>query len=299
MLELPPGLHGAFARSRLRAELGRTDLAAAIAEGRLVPFGRKVLLDRTRMSDFRCRCAAVLMALGPDAILCGHTAALLQGCGIADSAEIHALVGYHRQVRCRAGMVVHHGWYERSGVRRVEGLRVLVLEAAIAELLCWAPRNIALGCADQALARQSVRERASFHGEIAARIAERADSRGKRRAEVLLGLATGLPESALESSLLLRVFDAGFPVPQPQHSIYAMDGREVWRLDFAWPDLKIALEYDGYEAHERRAAADAARDEDLRRRGWLVIRATAADLREPMRLFDRLRAAFASRGVKV
>jgi very-short-patch-repair endonuclease len=88
-------------------------------------------------------------------------------------------------------------------------------------------------------------------------------------------------------------------VPQPQHSIRALDGKEIWRLDFAWPDLKIALEYDGYEAHERRAVQDAARDEDLRRRGWVVIRATATDMREPTLLLGRLRAAFAKRGVNV
>lgn len=299
MLELPAGTHGAFARSQLRAELGRHHLAAAVAEGRLVPFGRKVLLDRSRMGDLRCRCAAVLMLLGPGAVLCGHTSALLHGCTAADDSTVHALVGYYRQFRPRLGTTVHCGVYEEADVRRIDGLRVLALEVAIAELLCRAPRHIALGCADQALGRLPRPERPTFHGEIAARIAERADSRGRRRAEVLLGLATGLPESALESSLLLRLFDAGFPLPYPQFSIQAVDGREVWRLDFAWPDQRIALEYDGYEAHERRAVADAARDEDLRRRGWLVIRATATDMREPTLLFGKLRAAFASRGVKV
>jgi very-short-patch-repair endonuclease len=56
-------------------------------------------------------------------------------------------------------------------------------------------------------------------------------------------------------------------------------------LDFAWPRLRIALEYDGYEAHENRRAEDAVRDADLKRRGWKVIRADASDLRDPTRLF--------------
>jgi hypothetical protein len=39
-----------------------------------------------------------------------------------------------------------------------------------------------------------------------------------------------------------------------------------------------------------------SRDEDLRRRGWIVIHARAADLADSSRLFAELRAAFARRG---
>jgi very-short-patch-repair endonuclease len=50
-------------------------------------------------------------------------------------------------------------------------------------------------------------------------------------------------------------------------------------VDLGWPDLEIALEYDG--AHHRMTRA--AFDKDIRRmdalleQGWLVIRITAAD----------------------
>lgn len=299
MLELPPGLHGAFDRQQLLGVLGRAGVAAAVREGRLVPHGRQVLLDRRCLADFRCRCAAALMTVGPDAVLCGHTAAVLQGCSAADSGIIHLLVGYHRQARRRLGVAVHHGNFSDGDVVRLDGLRTLVIEATVAELLCSAPRHIALGVADQAFAQVADNERAWFRGEIAARVSERADPRGRRRAEVLLALATGLPESQLESSLLLKVFDAGFPVPDAQYVVRAIDGREIWRLDFAWPELKIALEYDGYEAHEHKLTEDAARDVDLRKRGWLVVRACAADMRDPTRLFAELRAAFTARGLGV
>jgi uncharacterized protein DUF559 len=64
-------------------------------------------------------------------------------------------------------------------------------------------------------------------------------------------------------------------------------------LDLCWQDLRIALEYDGYEAHEYRLDRDVERDLDLERRGWITIRATAADLREPTALLARLDDAFA------
>jgi very-short-patch-repair endonuclease len=46
-----------------------------------------------------------------------------------------------------------------------------------------------------------------------------------------------------------------------------------YRLDFAWPTIKVALEADGW--HHRApegAARDAARDMWLRSEGWLVFR---------------------------
>jgi very-short-patch-repair endonuclease len=52
-----------------------------------------------------------------------------------------------------------------------------------------------------------------------------------------------------------------------QHSV----GR--YRIDFAWPDVKVALEVDGW--HHRSpdgAAHDAQRDAALRAEGWIVLR---------------------------
>ena len=91
---------------------------------------------------------------------------------------------------------------------------------------------------------------------------------------------TGGPESPAESRMLLALFDAGLPVPELQHPVCDIDGRERYRLDFAWLEPMVALEYDGYAAHAERSERDAARDEDLRRRGWIVVRATAEDLRK-------------------
>ena len=47
----------------------------------------------------------------------------------------------------------------------------------------------------------------------------------------------------------------------------------VYRLDFAFVDVLVALEADGWH-HQRpdMAARDANRDRELRRRGWLVLR---------------------------
>ena len=112
---------------------------------------------------------------------------------------------------------------------------------------------------------------------------------------MLLALATGKAESPPESILRLIVVEAGFPVPEAQFEITTVDGRRLYVLDIAWPALRIALEYDGFAAHEERQERDAERDQRLAGRGWVTIRATAADLRDPSRVLAELQACFASR----
>jgi len=56
------------------------------------------------------------------------------------------------------------------------------------------------------------------------------------------------------------------------------------------------VEYDGWEAHAGRAAADAARAAELCRNGWIVLRIDVGDLRSIDRLVSELRRAFRERG---
>jgi hypothetical protein len=285
---LPKSLHGAYQRQQLVDRLGRKGLERAVAEGRLISYSRNVLVAREHMLNFRTRCAAALLLAGSNAVLSHETSAFLYGCTAASQDPIHVLKPYGRKLRPRPGLVVHQGQFEVADISEVDGLRCLVLDATITELLCRGDRATALACADQALAFASAAERAEIKADIACRIAERTDSRGRQQGSFLLDLATGLPESPPESWLLLKIVDAGLPVPEPQFVVRDINGREIWRLDFAWPDARLALEYDGYAAHAEKGDADASRDEDLRRRGWTVIRADVSDLRDPTRLLARL-----------
>jgi hypothetical protein len=47
-------------------------------------------------------------------------------------------------------------------------------------------------------------------------------------------------------------------------------------LDFAFPDVRIAIEYDG-SYHRQRRASDAARDSFVSQRGWTTYRIELAD----------------------
>ena len=296
MSDLTGGLHGVYTRAELRCTLTASALRAALEDRRLAVFARNVLIDPSRATHFRTRAAASLRLAGPSGVLSGHSALTLHGCACADQAPIHVTVPYFRNLERRPGLVVHRGSVEAQDITEVDGLRTVVLDVALAEVLCRSDRRTALACADQALALVPESQRVEFRAWVAERIRSRPDPRGRRQGLSLLELASGLAESPMESWLLLAVADDGLPVPVPQFVINDLDGREIYRLDFAWVALRIGLEYDGYEAHEHRRDRDAARDEDLQRRGWSIIRADLDDLKEPSGLLARIRAAFRSRG---
>jgi very-short-patch-repair endonuclease len=71
--------------------------------------------------------------------------------------------------------------------------------------------------------------------------------------------------------------------------------RFVARVDFAWPDLRLALEYDGlWHGEPGQFARDRRRLNQLTTAGWWVIFVTAADLRRPDLLLVRIEHALAS-----
>jgi hypothetical protein len=136
-------------------------------------------------------------------------------------------------------------------------------------------------------------DRPGFLAQVAVRLAERVDRRGTRQASALLSLATGLPETAAQSALVLLLADCGFPRPVCQYQLWA-GGRQRYRLDFAWPESRVALECDE-ESGAGAPSVRAARDDALRRQGWLVVRAEMQDLVDPTALCGRLRAVLRER----
>jgi hypothetical protein len=299
MHTIESGLHGAHLFHDLAGTLGRHGLRSELDGGHYVRFSKQVVVERERSADLLTRSAAALLLAGREAVLTSHTSVLLYGCAAADHAPVHVLLPYRRPVRSRPGVAIHHSAIEAWHVEILHGMPVLALEHALAEMLCRAKSSTAFACLDQALAMLPAEHRDEMRARVAKSVLNRADPRGYRRATVLLEHATGMPESPAESWVMLTLVDGGLPPPVPQFAIVGADGRERYRLDFAWPDLRVALEYDGYAAHEGRAAQDQAREEDLARRGWIIVRATAEDLRSPGRLVESVRAAFRRRKVAV
>lgn len=103
--------------------------------------------------------------------------------------------------------------------------------------------------------------------------------RAVRQAEVIglpLGIETDGTRSDLERDFLRLCRRNGLPRPD----VNARLGR--WTVDFLWEDQRVVVETDGYRYHRGRVASedDRARDLDLRRRGYDVVRLSGRQLRE-------------------
>lgn len=82
---------------------------------------------------------------------------------------------------------------------------------------------------------------------------------------------TTLP-SSLEGRAMLALFRTGCPAPSRELPVGS------YRLDLAWPALKIGIETDGfYHRLPERALSDAHRDSWLREQGWLIFRVHDVD----------------------
>jgi G:T-mismatch repair DNA endonuclease (very short patch repair protein) len=117
--------------------------------------------------------------------------------------------------------------------------------------------------------------------------------RGSAQARRVAGLADGFAESPQETRLRLLLLHAGMPEPVAQYRVFDDDGL-VARMDFAYPELRLAIEYDGlWHGETGQFAKDRRRANRLSAAGWRVIYVTAADLHRPERLLARLTREFA------
>lgn len=122
--------------------------------------------------------------------------------------------------------------------------------------------------------------------------------------QMVLRLADGRHGSPGESLTGHVIFAGALPKPVPQYKVTGPDGFVAF-LDFAWPELRVALEFDGrakYEKHRRpgESVADAVvrekkREDRVRElTGWRIIRVTWVDLMNPAALVARIRRAMAA-----
>ena len=125
------------------------------------------------------------------------------------------------------------------------------------------------------------------------------------RTRLVLSLATPLLESPGESRLSYWMWRHGVPGPTAQYEVRDSAGHMYARLDFAWPERGVWVEFDGRAKYETLArpgesAADVvlrekAREDMVRElTGWICVRVTWADLADPARLMQRLEQAFKS-----
>ena len=120
---------------------------------------------------------------------------------------------------------------------------------------------------------------------------------GSVQARIIADIVSPLSESPGESLLRLFLMRCGLPRPVEQHVI-GVYGQQ-FRVDFAWPDFKIVVEFDGqikytqFGEREDVFGRQNEREALLRGQGWDVVRVTWVELtRRPHELKTKMELAF-------
>ncbi|HTF48102.1 MAG TPA: DUF559 domain-containing protein [Pseudonocardia sp.] len=112
----------------------------------------------------------------------------------------------------------------------------------------------------------------------------------------MIALSDPRAESPPETRLRLGLVGAGLPPPEVQYRVVDAYGYPLARVDLAYPEAKLALEYDGAVHFERhRAIRDRQRDAELAGYGWLTLRLTPDDLFTMPQTTHRIRDLLALR----
>lgn len=270
----PLPLDAPFSRAAaLRAGVTDKRLRGLVARGLLRRPIAGVYVATQLPDSWELRAEALRLVVPPGSFACDETAAWLHGATMALAPNSHVTlprVAFFRPAdegRLRNPLVASG---ERSvapgDLTDVGGLLVTTPLRTALDLGRLRHRDQALSALD-ALLRLGV-----FTGdELLGSVERFARQRGVVQLRWLAPLADGRAESAGESALRLRWYDAGLPPPQLQ-ILVPREGREPLRIDLGLEELLFGAEYDGAAFHDSpdQGRHDAARRILLRELGWLV-----------------------------
>ncbi|HTK66607.1 MAG TPA: hypothetical protein VL595_29805 [Pseudonocardia sp.] len=216
--------------------------------------------------------AAYLLVEHRDGVLGGYSAAALLGAGcaprgapaeviVAGSQRAHPGLRVVRAEVPPADRLLARGCRvttpERTAwdlVRRLDVVEGVVVLDAIGRLRIPGTRPVALA-------------------DLLARREREPGARGCRRLEQAVALADPRAESPMETRLRLLLVRAGLPAPEVQYELVDQYGFVVARFDLAYPEARLAIEYDVQDPSRREYSFDDRwRDGGTTEAGWQVMR---------------------------
>jgi very-short-patch-repair endonuclease len=180
------------------------------------------------------------------------------------------------------GVVVHESlMLTDNDTTFVDGIPVTTVERTIFDLcsVCG-PRTVDMAI-DSALRRRLT----TFEDLVSTlRRVGRRGRKGSGRLRELLAERDPLanPTESERERMLIRVLrDHGLPQPIAQHEVRDEHGAFVARVDLAYPEMQIAIEYDSYQEHvgKQQLVRDSRRRNQITALGWTVLVGTAEDVR--------------------
>jgi hypothetical protein len=129
--------------------------------------------------------------------------------------------------------------------------------------------------------------------ELERLLSEGAGRWGRQRVRRAFDLMDARSESPPESWVRVGCALGGLPAPVPQYDVVE-DGVWLARVDLAWPEARLIVEYEGeYHFDGLQIARDDRRLQRLIAAGWRVIRLAAHDLRDMESVVDRIASELA------
>jgi hypothetical protein len=280
----------------MRLDTGPFLGAAAVAAGavtrrqlggpRFVRLFRDVYVHASIAVDHRTRCEAAALLLPSGAAFAELSAAMLWGVPLNPPPQVSVMVPPGRRFNPREGLLVRRIRLAPGDATDVLGLRTTEPLRTAFDLAHRLPRVDAVIALDAML-----RKRLIYLDKMISFLDARVGEFGVGAARRVIALTDPLSESPMETRLRLILLDGGLPPPVSQFRV--MNGRRiVARLDFAYPDAMLVLEYDGDHHRDRITFRfDLERQNELRALGWTVLRFTADDvLRHPARVVAQVRS---------
>jgi hypothetical protein len=223
--------------------------------------------------DDQLRLQGLDLRAGEPVAICLATAAAAYGFDTEGVEDLHVLNPSGHLLRDSDGLVVH----------RREGATLAMVDGRPATSPAWTAVEVARGLRrPRALATldAALRSGTCSARELCVAAERQARRRGIVHVRELLPHAAAQAESPMESEARLVMIDGGLPSMCLQYEIVDYDGR-LWRVDFAWPDQRLAVEYDGYDWHSgpEEFRKDRQKRAALQECGWNVISIVADDVR--------------------
>jgi len=201
----------------------------------------------------------------------------------------------------RQGVVGHQLQPHLVGVTVEDGLRVTDPASTWVRLATVLHSDIELIAAGDGVVRERIfrsdREPIATLEDLEAKLAAGRHA-GITRLRRVLGDVRTRSASAGETRCRILVLDSRLPEPELNFGVLRPSGGLVAVVDLAYPDLKIAIEYEGdqHRTDTEQWGRDIARHEELVAMGWIVIRVTKEQLyRGPREVAERVRRAVAAR----
>ncbi len=244
-------------------------------------------LDAAGRHSVRAR--AVLAQARTDLVL-SHVSGLLEydapiwGLPLAD---VHVTRVDGRIGRPEAGVRQHRGTIDLGDVIRRNGVPVMSPTRVALEVTTMTDVEHGLVVVDDLLHRGLTTQ-----SQLAERYSGMTFWPHSLATDLVLRLADPRIETVGEARSYHLCFSQHLPMPQPQFEIRDSSGQVIHRVDFAWPELGVFMEFDGKVKYEKflrpgeRASDVVVREKKREERicrlmGWRCIRIVWADLDRP------------------